>query len=107
MAVAHPVVVVLAEHDALVVKAFWNAGSIPPGSSYCVTVDPVASVPVPPVHPVNDVGELAVPVQVTDCWPALLATEMIADVLNPVVDATSIAALGRDTLFDPPATVVD
>jgi hypothetical protein len=32
---------------------------------------------------------------------------MVADVLKLVVDATSIVALGRATLFEPLATVVD
>jgi hypothetical protein len=98
---------VLPEHDELVVNAFWNAGSIPPGSSYCVTELRVSSTPLPPEHPVNAVGVVEVPVHVRDCAPVLLATEMTADVLNPDVDATSTVALGRLTLFDPLATSVD
>jgi hypothetical protein len=67
VAVAQPLDAVLPEHNELVVNAFWNAGSTPPGSSYWVTVAPVVRVPVPPEHPVNPTGEEEVPVQVTDC----------------------------------------
>jgi hypothetical protein len=34
VAVAQPVEPVLAEQEGVVLNAFWNAGSIPPGNSY-------------------------------------------------------------------------
>ena len=73
-----------------------------------VTAFPVVKVPVPPVHPVKEIGLAEVPVQVTTCIPAEDTTSIVSlPPRNPVVEATSMACDAPSVSpFDPEATVV-
>jgi hypothetical protein len=84
----------LTEDEEAVVAVNDVGGPIAPAiaTASVVTGFPVASVPVPPVHPVKEiVGVVDVPVQVTVCSPAEDTTSIVSvPPGNPVMEATSM-----------------